>query len=284
MKTYEVEVVHRRHVRIRLDARDERAAVEGARQWAQGWRSVVIEQIDTLDEHVEAHPCRDPGTSQTPARPDPTHRCKVCGALWIKLPATPLGGWSLWSKRAGPCCDNVEMGEQIEPLTSFKRNCDPGPWGEPPPPRDPGPAQPAAELATLCAQYEAVRLERDGLLDDVDHPAEQVVAVRKRAEAAERWQMEVAEGLGFLNRPEGQGGHEVADPSVIVAAWKEMERDTTWQDHADEWQKRVLAAEREVSRLRSAVRRVADSLDDGGAPWNGKSVAAALRAALKETP
>jgi uncharacterized protein involved in exopolysaccharide biosynthesis len=42
-----------------------------------------------------------------------------------------------------------------------------------------------AELATLRAQYEAVRLERDGLLEDVAHLAEQVVAVRKRAEAAE---------------------------------------------------------------------------------------------------
>jgi hypothetical protein len=42
----------------------------------------------------------------------------------------------------------------------------------------------------------------------------------------------------------------------------------------------ALAAEAESERLRTEVRRIADSLDDGGGPWNGKSVAEALRAAL----
>lgn len=49
----------------------------------------------------------------------PTHRCKVCGALW-KLwepgEASPgdEGSWSLVSARCGKCCDNVAMGDQIE--------------------------------------------------------------------------------------------------------------------------------------------------------------------------
>ncbi len=44
-----------------------------------------------------------------------THRCLKCGAFWIKLPD---GSWTLASARCGKCCDNVEMGEQIEALPS----------------------------------------------------------------------------------------------------------------------------------------------------------------------
>lgn len=42
----------------------------------------------------------------------PTHRCKVCGALWIDWGDT----WSLFSPRCGQCCDNAAMGYQIEAL------------------------------------------------------------------------------------------------------------------------------------------------------------------------
>jgi hypothetical protein len=72
--------------------------------------------------------------SPAPTKPDPTHRCKVCGALWILNPPSavqPDGSWSLWSVRCGPCCDNATMGEQIEPITNFRRACDPGPMGAP---------------------------------------------------------------------------------------------------------------------------------------------------------
>jgi hypothetical protein len=120
---------------------------------------------------------------------DPTHRCTACGALWIKLPATPLGGWSLWSKRAGPCCDNVEMGEQIEPLTSFKRNCDPGPWGEPPPQREPG-TVPAAGIAA-----DATATPAD------EPPAKSEVASDSAAREADR--AEIATLRGALAQVDG---------------------------------------------------------------------------------
>lgn len=42
----------------------------------------------------------------------PTHRCKVCGALWI----CRSDSWSLCSKECGKCCDNKPMLTQIEPL------------------------------------------------------------------------------------------------------------------------------------------------------------------------
>lgn len=48
-----------------------------------------------------------------------THRCKVCGAKWRAnepMPGMSDGSWSLVSARCGPCCDNVPMGRQIEPI------------------------------------------------------------------------------------------------------------------------------------------------------------------------
>lgn len=50
------------------------------------------------------------------------HRCKVCGTRWLLWPdAIHGGGWNLLDKyqRAGGCCDNVAMGDQIEHLRDF---------------------------------------------------------------------------------------------------------------------------------------------------------------------
>ena len=56
-------------------------------------------------------------------RPRATHRCKVCSAGWRLNPGdrnSPQGrplsepSWSLCSPKAGPCCDNARMGDQIE--------------------------------------------------------------------------------------------------------------------------------------------------------------------------
>lgn len=59
----------------------------------------------------------------------PTHRCKICGALWRLNPPSypnhcgPEGcrvcreeSWSLTSPTCEKCCDNAAMGDQIEPL------------------------------------------------------------------------------------------------------------------------------------------------------------------------
>lgn len=43
----------------------------------------------------------------------PTHRCKICNALWRKLDD---GSWNLRSFECGQCCDNVSMNKQIESL------------------------------------------------------------------------------------------------------------------------------------------------------------------------
>lgn len=52
--------------------------------------------------------------------PAPTHRCKVCGALWRHWTRRDTGledGWNLRSTACGQCCDTAPMGAQIEPLT-----------------------------------------------------------------------------------------------------------------------------------------------------------------------
>lgn len=45
-----------------------------------------------------------------------THRCKECQAFWAKT----FDGWRLVSAASvmGKCCDNVDMGAQIEPIFS----------------------------------------------------------------------------------------------------------------------------------------------------------------------
>jgi hypothetical protein len=54
-------------------------------------------------------------------KPVPTHRCKECGAMWrfqlAQDTRMPTDSWSLHSPSCGPCCDNVEMRDQIAPLT-----------------------------------------------------------------------------------------------------------------------------------------------------------------------
>jgi len=52
----------------------------------------------------------------------PTHRCKVCGALWRfwrkeDTHFSSMDSWSLVSIACGKCCDMETMGEQIEYLT-----------------------------------------------------------------------------------------------------------------------------------------------------------------------
>lgn len=54
----------------------------------------------------------------------PTHRCKVCGAMWILWQfKTEPPTWSLGTnEKCGQCCDNVAMGDQIETLAdAYKR-------------------------------------------------------------------------------------------------------------------------------------------------------------------
>jgi hypothetical protein len=61
-------------------------------------------------------------------------------------------------------------------------------------------------------------------LREVENDHERAAAVARkalaRAEAAEGWQLAVADALGFVNRAEGQSGYEVAEPGVVLDAYR----------------------------------------------------------------
>lgn len=55
-------------------------------------------------------------------------------------------------------------------------------------------------------------------------------ALRARVAELEAWQVEVAEGVGYINRAEGQSGYEVAPAATIVRAWKGMDSGAEVED------------------------------------------------------
>lgn len=87
-----------------------------------------------------------------------------------------------------------------------------------------------------------------------------VCALRDHVEALEAWQLAVADGMGYVNRAEGQGGYEVAAPSVILGAWaaqqERIERAEEVQASQED-RARELIAEAEADRA-AAEGRVVD--------------------------
>lgn len=82
----------------------------------------AFDVMDPKDRPQPAKPAVPPVPA--PRNDPPTHRCKVCGALWWRGNIPPVGmSWSLRSEKAGPCCDNVQMGEQIEKLPCYCDTC-----------------------------------------------------------------------------------------------------------------------------------------------------------------
>jgi hypothetical protein len=88
------------------------------------------------------------------------------------------------------------------------------------------------------------------LLDEVERLTHNLVQTEKHAQILEGsakrltdWQIAVAEGLGYLNRAEGQGGYEVADPETVIGAWREQEREV------ERLTTEIHASQAEVERL-----------------------------------
>jgi hypothetical protein len=85
-----------------------------AREWmddASRGLDVTMGVMSKIDAFLS--PREGPGEKAIPVQ-KPTHRCKVCGALWRQ---NEDGSYSLLSPGAGQCCDNVVMSEQIESLS-----------------------------------------------------------------------------------------------------------------------------------------------------------------------
>jgi hypothetical protein len=94
-------------------------AVEAAKE-AQDWDS-LNDQARAITR-VFAPPFRAMQEEIERLKPQTaTHRCKECGALWRLWAAGEVhpdddGSWMLISPSCGKCCDNVAMGDQIQPL------------------------------------------------------------------------------------------------------------------------------------------------------------------------
>lgn len=130
--------------------------------------------------------------------------------------------------------------------------------------------------ALLEAQVERLRAANDRLViesvndaakEEVERPRSRVIELseadeRRKLDAeaeVERlraWQYAVANGIGYCNHAEGQGGYEVADAETIVVAWKRRER---LYDEAHE----VAQAQREACELYLRT-KAEEIMDDGG--------------------
>jgi hypothetical protein len=92
-----------------------------------------------------------------------------------------------------------------------------------------------AQLSAVRAQLDAASVVR--ALMFVNMEASDLRALLDEVERLTAWQVEVADGLGYLNRAEGQGGYEVADPETVIGAWREQEREVerlTMELHASQ--------------------------------------------------
>ena len=93
------------------------------------------------------------------------------------------------------------------------------------------------------ASYTLTPEDKEWLGFPADGRAElQPVIDRLQARVAEleAWQKEVANGLGYLNQPEGQAGYEVAAPSEIIHDWYEAQ---SFQERYREALEKIAAAD-----------------------------------------
>jgi hypothetical protein len=83
----------------------------------------VHHDMDDWCAHGRKHPLSTRCQARTAPAAPPTHRCKICRALWRLHPAERPGAaamWQLCSAACGPCCDNVRMADQIEPICAVE--------------------------------------------------------------------------------------------------------------------------------------------------------------------
>jgi hypothetical protein len=68
----------------------------------------------------------------------------------------------------------------------------------------------------------------DGEVREQERMRAENKALRAERDALAKWQLEVAEGMGYVNHAEGQDGYEVASAQTILDAWQYVTR-----EHAD---------------------------------------------------
>lgn len=119
------------------------------------------------------------------------------------------------------------------------------------------------QLDAIRARVEAAKSWRPftGSVDDIifgQHALKDVPALLAEVERLRAWQVAVADGMGYLNHAEGQGGYEVADPDTILGAWKDQEREIDRLTVEVEGLRKRLG---DISEVSSA--RLAEAFTDG---------------------
>jgi hypothetical protein len=110
---------------VRHDAMLDAASVVPEALRRQGYDRAADIAHDELIELAKAPASAAPSPSGgdapglTEEWPIPTHRCKECGALWREWGQIGNRSWTLVLGKAGACCDNAPMGEQMEAITGF---------------------------------------------------------------------------------------------------------------------------------------------------------------------
>jgi hypothetical protein len=78
-----------------------------------------------------------------------------------------------------------------------------------------------ARMRAALARAREAAEANDGMRKALRQREQEHLAACAEADELRAWQEAVADGLGFLNRAEGQRGYEVAEPSVIIRAFRD---------------------------------------------------------------
>ena len=106
------------------------------------------------------------------------------------------------------------------------------------------------DLRALLDEVERLKAELDASDSDDRLAVKRLTAEVERLTA---WQVAVADGLGYLNCGEGQGGYEIADPETVIGAWREQEREVERLKAETPW---VPAVERAAFRRGAEAMRM----------------------------
>ncbi len=201
-----------------------------------GCEARIVKDTDNLLAELER-------TAKPEDEPLDAHHC-ACGRPYQRAESARLEHWKNRTEKAEARLNDMVPPEQlIETLDrAIKAEAE------------------LAQVRPMLAHFteEAERLE--GELREVSSSrsywkdcAERSYLERTKLRA---WQVAVAEGLGFLNRPEGQSGYEVAEPKVLLDYYDQLRvalDNANAHIHDLQEQLQNRDAEAQVDRLKQAL-------------------------------
>jgi hypothetical protein len=93
-------------------------------------------------------------------------------------------------------------------------------------------AESSKEMIMLFNDHSSIELEKQLRIEQLVRERDKFQALaelgdgyRRERDDLRAWQVQIAEPLGYLVRAFGVGGYDVAEPSVIMEAWRALERE-----------------------------------------------------------